>query len=68
MLVVEGKQSWAIALRNRRSELGLSPPRPTVSYSICNSSADNAEFVNLLRVMMEGAMDKELIRLIVSFI
>jgi len=65
MLVLEGKQPWARALRERRREQGLTLPVPCV-----RSDDDDVDDVlhGWLRVMVEGPMDKEIMRLIVSFI
>jgi len=67
MLVLEGKQQWARTLRDRRSEQGLSLQLPSVSFDDGSGGDSGAELVALLRAMVEG-MDKELVRLIVSFI
>jgi len=64
MMVPEGKQQWARALRDRRSEQGLPLPQPSVKPA----GGDGGLLCRLLRVMIEGPIDKELMRLIVSFI
>jgi len=70
MLVLEGKQPWARALRDRRSEKGLPPPPPSVGFydEDHDDGGNDAVMYGLLRVMVEGPMDKELVRMIVSFI
>jgi len=65
MLVTEGKQPWARALRDRRSQQGLPLPLPSVSS---NNGDSDGMLHKLLRVTVEGAMNKELVRLIASFV
>jgi len=64
VMVLEDKQPWARALRDRRSEQGLPLPLPSVNYD----DNDDTVLLGLLRVMVEGPMDKELVRMIASFI
>jgi len=69
MLVLEGKQPWARALRDRMrnsEQGGGGPVLPLLSVRI-NEDGDNV-LREVLRVMVEGPMDKEIMRMIVSFI
>jgi len=71
MLVLEGKQPWARALRDRRSEQGLPPPLPAVNFDDDDDDDDDDhddELRELLSVMVAGLFDNELVRMIVSFI
>jgi len=71
MLVLDGKQSWARALRDRRSEQGLVLPLPSMSFDDDDDDDDDGSrgmLRRVLRVMVEGPIDKELMRVIVSFI
>jgi len=68
MLVLEGKQPWARALRDRRrnSEQGALLPQPSLSF-VYGSSDDVLALHGLMRCLCEG-VDKEIMRMIVSFI
>jgi len=68
MLVLEGKHPWARALRDRRSEQGRLPP-PSVSFRKMRRVTRNSDGVlcGLMRSLCEG-VDKEIMRLVVSFI
>jgi len=74
MLVLEGKHPWARALRDRRnSEQGGAPlPLPSVSFRQMrrvtrSSSVDDVLLCGMMRYLSEG-VDKEIMRMIVSFI
>jgi len=67
MLVLEGKHLWARSLRDRRKEQGLPLPLPSM-ISDDDDDDDNGVWHGLLRVMVEGHIDKELMRMIVSLI
>jgi len=78
MLVLEGNQQWAKAVRDgRRSSSrqggeGLALPLPLPSVSFDDDNGDNMDsddgvLRQLLKVMVRG-VDKELMRIIVSFI
>jgi len=65
MLVLEGKQPWARALRDRRRNEqggGLPLPLPCV-----RRDDDDVLFCGRMRWLCEG-VDKEIMRMIVSFI
>jgi len=66
MQVLEGKQPWAMALRDRRRNGQQGVPLPSVTFNKDNGSIDSS-LRELLIVMMER-MDKELTKLIVSFV
>jgi len=71
MLVLEGKQPWARALRDRRSEEGLLT-LPSVRFRRIrrvtrSTSAADAVLCELMRCLGEG-VDNEIMRMIVSFI
>jgi len=76
MIVVEGQQSWARVVRDRRSKQGLRLPSVRIiggddsankDYGGGSSDTSDAELQNLMRVLVEE-VDKEVMRLIVSFI
>jgi len=64
MLVLEGKHLWARALRDRRRDQGQ--PLPPVRFEN-DDEDDGGVSCGWLRVMVEGHMDKELMKLMVSF-
>jgi len=69
MMVPEGKQPWARALRDRRSEQEALLPLPSVSFRKTTTITRSGDGVlcGLMRCLCEG-MDKEIMRLVVSFI
>jgi len=72
MLVLEGKHQWARAIRDKRiSEQGLLlPPLPSVSFRKTRRvtrDSDDMLLCDLMRRLCEG-VDKEIMRMIVSFI
>jgi len=72
MLVLEGNQPWARALRDRRSEQGqLLLPLPSVSFRktrmLTRNWKGDVTLCGLMRCLGEG-VDKEIMRMIVSFI
>jgi len=67
MMVLEGRQSWARAPRGRRNDQGLLLPLPSMSSHDDDHNGDNV-LRGLLMVMVEGYMEKEVMRMIVSFI
>jgi len=66
-MVLEGKQPWARALRDRRSEQGV--PLPIVCFRKIRRTTSSGDSVlcGLMRCLCE-AVDKEIMRLVVSFI
>jgi len=81
MLVLEGEQQWARAVREirRRRKWKQEPPPPLPppllllplplsSVSFVDGKSGDHALCGLLRVMVEGPLDKEMVRTIVSFI
>jgi len=68
MLVLEGKQPWARALRDRRRNEQGGLPLLLPFVSIRNSGSDDDVLLcGLMRCLCEG-VDKEIMRMVVSFI
>jgi len=67
MLTLEGKQPWARALRDRRSEQGV--PLPIVCFRKMRRTtrSDDGVLCGLMRCLCE-AVDKEVMRLVMSFV
>jgi len=73
MLVLEGKYQWGKALRDKRKEQGLLLPLPSVGFGKMrrvmgkSGSGGHDTLCGLMRCLCE-AVDKEIMRLVVSFI